>query len=85
MAECASHPQSPEPAQGEPTIVVNGRACPLPADGKLSTLLADLGIGPQTAGVAVAVNDRLVPRAEWAGRRLAAGDRVEVVRAVAGG
>lgn len=85
MAECAGKLQSPEPARGQPAITVNGRTCPLPADGMLSTLLADLGIGPQTAGVAVAVNDRLVPRAEWAGRRLAAGDRVEVVRAVAGG
>jgi sulfur carrier protein len=35
--------------------------------------------------VAVAVNDQVVRRPDWAVRRLAPGDRVEVVRAIQGG
>ena len=37
------------------------------------------------AGVAVAVNGALVPRGRWAETRVGEGDRVEIVRAVAGG
>jgi len=36
-------------------------------------------------GVAVAVNDMVVPRTQWAARRLAPGDAVEIVRATQGG
>lgn len=39
--------------------------------------------GPQ--GVAVAVNDAVVPRGEWSSHRLVDGDVVEIVRAVQGG
>lgn len=66
-------------------VLVNGRPHPLPPGGSLVALLGQLGIGTSTAGVAVAVNDRVVPRAQWDSVRLAAGDRVEVVRAVQGG
>jgi sulfur carrier protein len=36
-------------------------------------------------GVAVAVNEAVVTRAEWAGTTLAEGDRVEILTAVQGG
>ena len=36
-------------------------------------------------GVAVAVNEAVVTRAEWPGTRLADGDRVEILTAVQGG
>lgn len=39
----------------------------------------------ETQGVAVAVNDAVVPRGEWSRHRLADGDTVEIVRAVQGG
>jgi sulfur carrier protein len=38
-----------------------------------------------TSGVAVAVNDAVVPRGAWPATRLADGDRVEVLTAVQGG
>ena len=41
--------------------------------------------GPSPQGVAVAVNDAVVPRSAWADTRLADGDRVEVLTAVQGG
>ena len=36
-------------------------------------------------GIAVAVNDEVVPRSEWDSTGFADGDRVDVVRAVQGG
>ena len=67
------------------SVTVNGERRPVPAGGNLATLLAELDVTPQTKGVAVAVNDELVPRANWASTPLQPNDRVEVVRAVQGG
>lgn len=39
--------------------------------------------GPQ--GIAIALNGRVVRRAEWAATPLSAGDRIEIVRAMQGG
>lgn len=70
-----------------PTVIVNGVAAPLPPGATLldaiaaSATIAD----PARPGIAVAVNDRVVPRAAWAATRLAPGDRVEVLHAIAGG
>jgi sulfur carrier protein len=36
-------------------------------------------------GVAVAINGEVVPRGEWAARRLAEGDSVEILTAAQGG
>lgn len=49
-----------------------------------ATTLLDL-VGPLPGGEAVAVNHEVVPRAEHGSHRLADGDVVDVVRAVAGG
>ena len=72
------------PAESD-RVEVNGEARPLPAAGRLVALLREMEIDAQTKGVAVAVNDEIVPRARWEGTRLRPGDRVEVVRAVQGG
>ncbi|MET8803171.1 sulfur carrier protein ThiS [Streptomyces sp. NPDC004546] len=40
---------------------------------------------PSPSGVAAAVNETVVPRAQWAATALAEGDRVEVLTAVQGG
>lgn len=66
-------------------VAVNGQRHALPADGALVALLGTLDIAPGARGVAVAVNDELVPRSKWDGLRLMPGDRIEVVRAVQGG
>ncbi len=65
-------------------IRVNGRNEAL-ASATVSELLADKGVEPQGRGVAVAVNGRIVPRAQWPQTRLVAGDAVEIVRAMKGG
>lgn len=49
----------------------------------VADLVAQLGL-PQM-GVAVAIGMDIVPRAEWADRRLAEGDKVMIIKAASGG
>jgi sulfur carrier protein len=63
---------------------VNGEETEI-AVSTVAELLAERGIDPATRFLAVAVNGEVVRRAEWAGRLLAAGDRVEIVRPLQGG
>jgi sulfur carrier protein len=51
----------------------------------LIELLAGQAIDQTKAGVAVAINDEIVPRAEWATAALKSGDVVEIVRPHSGG
>ena len=53
--------------------------------GTVAGLLAEQGIDAARPGIAVAVNGRVVPRAEWGERTIDAGDEVDIVGAVAGG
>lgn len=51
----------------------------------LAGLMRELGHADTARGLAVAINDEVVPRSGWAARKLEAGDRVEIVGAVQGG
>jgi sulfur carrier protein len=51
----------------------------------LIDLLAEQAIDLGKRGVAVAVNDAIVPRAEWTTASLNPGDAVEIVRPHSGG
>jgi sulfur carrier protein len=62
---------------------VNGETRELPGGATVGTLLELLGVG--RAGVAVAQNDGVVERAQFDSRAIAEGDRIEIIRAVAGG
>lgn len=64
-------------------VVINGRAEAVPASLTIAELLARLKL-PQK-GLAVEVNEQLVPRARHAEHRLVEGDRLEVVSLVGGG
>lgn len=66
------------------TVEVNGRPETLRDGATVADALAAVGV-EESRGVAVAVGGEVVPRGEWPARRLAAGDSVEVVRAVQGG
>jgi sulfur carrier protein len=48
-------------------------------------LLQEIGRDPDEQGIAVAVNDAVVPRSEWANVRIQSGDTIEVVAARQGG
>ena len=62
---------------------VNGEPHEIAPGTTLAVLLSQLGV--PSDGVAVAVNERVVPRARFAEHVLGAGDAVEIIRAVAGG
>lgn len=65
------------------TVTLNGSPRDLAEGTTVAQLVASLGRGGET--LAVAVNLRVVPRSEFADRRLVDGDRVDVVTAVGGG
>jgi sulfur carrier protein len=54
-------------------------------EGDVVALLARSGIDPARPGIAVAVNGRVVPRADWSASAVRPGDEIEIVGAVAGG
>lgn len=60
---------------GETRIVANGLSLP--------NLITSLGLPPQTA--LVEYNGQALLRSEWPETRLAKGDRLEILRVVAGG
>jgi sulfur carrier protein len=64
-------------------ITVNGE--PAPSAPTITDLLVVRMGDPQPEGIAVAVNEEVVPRDDWPLRSLASGDAVEIVTAVAGG
>lgn len=55
-----------------------------PDETTVAALMRSAGL-PSLDGVAVAVNDGVVPRPSWENRALVAGDRVLVIRATQGG
>jgi thiazole synthase len=66
-------------------VLVNGETREVAAGSTVLALLEKLGIGRGPDGVAVAVNDEVIPRAGWETTALDEDDRVEVVQAVQGG
>ncbi|MFI0963528.1 sulfur carrier protein ThiS [Streptomyces sp. NPDC021080] len=64
-------------------VVVNGERRRIAAGTALDALVATLTAS--SSGVAAALNETVVPRAQWPSTALAEGDRVEVLTAVQGG
>jgi sulfur carrier protein len=65
-------------------VQVNGKKCCVHTR-LLRGLMQELGHDPERPGVALAVNDEVVPRARWATWKIHTGDRIEIVGAVQGG
>jgi len=66
-------------------IVVNGKSAEVEDSNVVADLLRGFGISADGDGVAVAVNGYVVPKHEWASRRVRDGDAIEIIRAVQGG
>lgn len=66
------------------TVRVNDKSLALADRTTLTQLLAELGLGA-VQGVAVAINEAVVPRSGWDERRFADGDQVLVIQATQGG
>ncbi|MFF1278277.1 sulfur carrier protein ThiS [Streptomyces marokkonensis] len=65
------------------TISVNGERREVESGTALDIVVTTLTAAP--SGVAAALNETVVPRAQWPTTPLAEGDRVEVLTAVQGG
>lgn len=65
------------------SVMINGSEHRLAEGATLEEVVASLGVPPK--GLAVAVNREVVPASRWAVTVLKPGDRVEVLRATAGG
>ena len=65
------------------SILVNGEPRASVSGTGLLPLLTELGLPPQ--GVLVELNGQALLRDEWPGVRLQTGDRLEILRVVAGG
>ena len=65
------------------TVRINGQDVDLAAGSPLSIAVAM--VTTATGGVAVAVNDEVVPRVAWPRHPIADGDRIEIVTARQGG
>ncbi|MER5993101.1 MULTISPECIES: sulfur carrier protein ThiS [Streptomyces] len=64
-------------------ISVNGESRQVDSGTVLDAVVRSLTAAP--SGVAAALNETVVPRAQWPATALAEGDRVEVLTAVQGG
>jgi len=68
-----------------PTLRINGEPREIPEPLALDALLEHLGRDPRQHGVAVAVGDRVVRRADWAATTVGEGAHVEIITAAQGG
>ena len=64
-------------------IQINHKPFEVGAGASLEEALAKAGVPAE--GVAVAVNNRVVPRAEWGAQKLCEGDKLTVIRVACGG
>lgn len=64
-------------------ITVNDQPQTVSADTTLAAVAAANGVG--TGGAAIAVNDSIVRRADWAARLLQSGDKIVIIKAAYGG
>ncbi|WP_098024249.1 sulfur carrier protein ThiS [Streptomyces sp. st115] len=86
VPDAAAVPRAAAPeatATATVSVSVNGEARAVVAGTALDALVAT--VTPARSGVAVAVNESVVPRGRWAATTLGEGDRVEILTAVQGG
>jgi sulfur carrier protein len=64
-------------------VTVNGAAGDRPTGTSVDDVVIELGRG--RSGIAVALNDEVVPRSQWPLVELRDGDRIEILTAAQGG
>ena len=74
---------TPQTAGTAVRVTLNGQPETFPPGTTLDAVIA--GITPSRAGIAAAVGDDIVPRADWGSRVLRDGDEIEILTAVQGG
>ena len=73
------------PARTTVRVTVNGAPHDVPSGLSVTALLAHLGRDPAMPGVAVALDDAVVRRGDWAETPVPDGARVEIITASQGG
>ena len=66
-------------------LIINGEERTFDNVRTLDELLSEIGISREGSGIAVALNETVVPKTTWAECTIRNGDRVEVIQAVQGG
>jgi len=66
------------------TVFINNKSCTLDSNSSLVAALEQNGIQNQK-GIAVAVNNAVVPKAEWQNKILNENDKITIIRATQGG
>ena len=66
------------------TITLNGKTTDVAENATVADVVRAL-VDADASGVAVAVNESVVPQREWPQHRLADGDAIEIIHAVQGG
>ncbi len=65
-------------------IIVNGEVMHVDADTVVSELLQNLGIS-DSKGVAIAINEEVVPKSQWSAKMFSPDDQMIIIKATAGG
>ena len=65
-------------------ITVNHQSCILPESASVGQLLSDI-LAVSASGIAVAVNQCVVPKSDWPVHQLQQGDKVMLIKATQGG
>ena len=66
-------------------VFVNEKAVEIGDNADLISVLEKVDVQSERRGIAVAVNDRVVRRADWRDHHVEAGDRIEIIQATQGG
>ncbi len=68
-----------------PKIIVNGEERDIEGEITVMELLDLMDVKFREVGLAVAINEEVVPKSEYGTRKVREGDRVEIVQLVGGG
>ena len=68
-----------------PKIILNGEEREIPREMNIMELLKEVGVQFREVGLAVAINEEVIPKSEYETRTVKEGDRVEIVQLVGGG
>jgi len=66
-------------------VFVNEKVTEIGEPADLVRVLRSVDVEPERRGIAVAVNERVIRRAEWTRYTVSAGDRIEIIQATQGG
>jgi sulfur carrier protein len=66
-------------------VRINGAEARVAEAASIIDIVRAQGLDPRARGIAVALNESILPNARWEATRVAAGDRIEIVKAFAGG